>query len=119
MKITEIIVNAGRTFNHPYEQYSNLKPGVTLKATVEDGEDPAAVVRELQHRAEGWIEDHKHGLLKSIEELYQLTQRQQEVRGLQAELRRAQDRLDRIRSENPEVALLEAETESTKDEAAY
>ena len=106
MKITEIVVNAGRTFNHPYEQYSNLKPGVTLKATIDDGEDVAAAVRELQQKAEGWIEDHKQGLLRSIEELQRLTERQAEVRGLEESLRRAQERLDAIRSLHPELKAL-------------
>jgi hypothetical protein len=51
MKVTEIIVSAGRTFNHPYEDYSNLKPQVTLKATVDDGENFEDAVKELQRKA--------------------------------------------------------------------
>ena len=42
MKITEIVVSAGRTFNHPYENFSNLRPQVTLKATPDEGESPLA-----------------------------------------------------------------------------
>jgi hypothetical protein len=33
MKINSITVTAGRTFNHPHEQYSNLRPEVTMTAT--------------------------------------------------------------------------------------
>ena len=105
MKINTITVTAGRTFNHPHEQYSNLRPEVVMTATIEDGEDPHVAVRDLQQRAEGLVEDHKRGLLHSIEELYQLTERQAEVRGLQQELERAQKRLESIRSENPTLQL--------------
>ncbi len=105
MKINTITVTAGRTFNHPHEQYSNLRPEVVMTATLEDGEDPHVAVRDLQQRAEGLVEDHKRGLLASIEELYQLTARQAEVRGLQTELKRAQQRLVEIRKEHPTLQL--------------
>jgi hypothetical protein len=105
VKITEITVTAARTFNHPHEQYSNLRPEVTMRATVGEGEDATEAVKELQSRAEGMVEDHKQGLLKSLEELYQLTERQQEMRGLQSQLTRAQDRLNEIRKEHPQLAL--------------
>ncbi len=105
MKINTIQVTAGRTFNHPHEQYSNLRPSVTMVATIEDGEDAAKATRELQAKAEQIVEDHKQGLLHSIEQLYQLTERQAEMRGLQNELERAQKRLEAIRAENPTLQL--------------
>lgn len=105
MKINTITVTAGRTFNHPHEQYSNLRPEVTMTATIDDGEDATKAAQELQARAEQIVEDHKRGLLTSIEELYQLTERQAEVRGLQNELKRAQERLDGIRKEHPQLLL--------------
>jgi hypothetical protein len=108
MKITEIVVTAARTFNHPHEQYSNLRPEVTLKATLNDGEDPTAAVKALQTQAEGIVEDHKQTMLSSLKELYQLTERQAEVQGLQKELQRAQDRLKEIRNEHPQLALGDA-----------
>jgi hypothetical protein len=105
MKINTIQVTAGRTFNHPHEQFSNLRPEVTMTATLEDGEDAAKATRELQAKAEQIVEDHKRGLLTSIEELYQLTERQAEVRGLQQQLEMAQKRLESIRQENPTLQL--------------
>lgn len=105
MKITTITVTAGRTFNHPHEQYSNLRPEVTMTATLDDGEDPQVAARDLQQRAEGLVEDHKRSLLHSIEELYQLTERQAEVRGLENELKHAQERLAEIRKEHPQLQL--------------
>ena len=76
-----------------------------MTATLEEGEDAAKATRELQAKAEQIVEDHKRGLLTSIEELYQLTERQAEMRGLQQELERAQKRLEAIRSENPTLQL--------------
>jgi len=105
MKVTSITVTAGRVFNHPHESYSNLRPEVTMTALVHAGEDPAKCVRELQAQAEGLVEDHKQGLLRSIEELHQLTERQTEMRGLQRELTRAQDRLNDIRKAHPQLSL--------------
>lgn len=112
MNVTRIVVSAGRTFNHPHEQYSNLRPEVTLEASLEDGEDPADAVKGLQARAEGLVEDHKRSMLRSIEELYQLSERQAEMRGLQRELERAQGRLDELRKTHPELkALSDAKTD--------
>lgn len=106
MKITEIVVSAGRTFNHPHEQYSNLRPEVVMKATLNEGEDPAMATRALQAQAEGLVEDHKRSMLQSIEELHQLTERQAELRGLQKQLENAQQRITDIRAQNPELNLL-------------
>jgi hypothetical protein len=105
MKIQTIKVTAGRTFNHPHEQYSNLRPEVVMTATLDEGEDSTVAVRDLQQRAEGLVEDHKRSLLHSIEELYQLTERQAEMRGLQSELKRASNRLAEIRKEHPQLQL--------------
>lgn len=76
-----------------------------MTATLDDGEDANTAARTLQQRAEGLVEDHKQGLLASIEELYQLTQHQAEMRGLEKELKRAQDRLTEIRKEHPTLQL--------------
>ena len=97
MQVTEIVVSAGRTFNHPYEQYSNLKPHVTVKASLSEGEDFQAAIKELQSVAEGLVEDHKRNLLASIEELQEMSRRQQEVTRLESTIRRAQQDLDRLR----------------------
>lgn len=106
MKIQTITVTAGRTFNHPHEQYSNLRPEVSMVATIDEGEDAAEATKQLQARAEQLVEDHKQGLLKSLEELYQLSERQAEMRGLQRTLTDAQDRLDSIRKTHPEINLI-------------
>ena len=39
VQVTRIEVYAGRTFNHPYEAYSNFRVGVTLTAELSPGDD--------------------------------------------------------------------------------
>lgn len=68
MKIQEITVHASRTLPHPIENYANIKPEVTLRATLEDGEDPAEAVRQLQATAENLVENHAAVLKASIED---------------------------------------------------
>lgn len=101
MKITTLTVTAGRTFNHPHESYSNLRPEVVLTASLEDGDDPDACVKQLQARAESLVEDHKNGLLKSIEELHELGQLRSEMLSLGSQVQRHQQRLEEIRRQHP------------------
>ena len=99
MQIREIRVSAGRTFNHPHESYSNLRCDLTLNAQLDEGDDPEAVQKALQAKVEGAIEDHKNSLLRSIEELREMTYQQQEAARLERSLRDAQQRLDEIRAQ--------------------
>jgi hypothetical protein len=99
MKVTEVTVSAGRTFNHPYESYSNLRPNVTLKAVLEGEEDYAAAVQTLQAKAEALVEEHKQHMLRSLEELERLERYQQEVQSLEHSIRQSQERLDRLRQD--------------------
>ena len=54
MQISRIVVTAGRTFNHPYEDCSTLRPQVTLEAILADGENisdkinPPALLEDSQ-----------------------------------------------------------------------
>jgi len=69
MKIVEVTVHAGRTFNHPYENYANFKPGISLRATVGEGEDTEQIIKTLQSQAEQMAESQKQQILA---DLYQL-----------------------------------------------
>lgn len=100
-KVREITVSAGRTFNHPYESYSNLKPFVSVTATMEDGEDFVAATKQLQAQAEELVEDHKNHMLNSLRELNDLTEKQAEARRLSATIESAQRKLNRIRETTP------------------
>lgn len=95
----KITVSAGRTFNHPYESYSNLRPNVTIEAALDPGEDVDAAIKSLQAKAEGLVEDHKQAMLRSIEELRDLTERQREIARLEDQLTSAQRRIDQIRGQ--------------------
>lgn len=114
MKINTITITAGRTFNHPYEQYSNLRPEVVLIASLEEGDDAQACVRELQARAETLVEDHKNGLLKSIEELHELGQLRAEMLSLGSQVERHQQRLEEIRRAHPGLVAQLTEGESER-----
>lgn len=105
MKITQITVHAGRCFNHPYEQYSNLRPEVTLTATLEDQDDPVKAAQALQHQAETLVEDHKQTMLKSIEELELMKRSEQELAELGRMMSRQQARINELRQKHPELKL--------------
>ena len=110
MNITKITVTAARTFNHPNEQYSNLRPEVTMTATLAPGEDASAATKQLQQQAEGLVEDYKRNLIQSIEELEQMRRNQQEVTELNRQLERAQARLTALRA-NPSAQLTDSTPE--------
>jgi hypothetical protein len=105
MQITEIVVNAGRTFNHPYESYSNLRPSVTLKATIAEGEDPDATTKQLQAKAESLVEDHKRNMLQSLEELHHLEQAQAEMINLEKHFTDTQERIKELREKHPRLQI--------------
>lgn len=105
MKITEITVHAERCFNHPFEQYSNLRPSITLTASIEPGEDTGEATKSLQSQAETLVEDHKQTMLKSLHELERMQQTTAELRRLGDEIQRAQSRLTDLRKENPQATF--------------
>ena len=105
MIIKEITVSAGRTFNHPYEQFSNLRPGVTVRADLAEGEDATKAINDLQSLAEKTVEDHKQALLHSLEELHFLTEDQREMTSLGEQVTRSQARIDEIRKHHPQLTL--------------
>lgn len=112
MKIQQIVVTAGRTFNHPFESYSNLRPEVQLTATLDDGEDSTAATKQLQAQAEQLVEDHKNHLLGSIQELHDMSQRQQRIASLGKSIAQQQAELDQIREKFPELKQLGLPIES-------
>jgi hypothetical protein len=122
MKIVEIIVSAGRTFNHPYEQYSNFKPHITLKGSVEEGEDPVACAKAMQQQAESLVEDHKQSLLESIEQLANMQRAERELTDLGRTMARAQERIDQLRKDCPALVqkmLIPAPTPCPAEEIEF
>lgn len=109
MQITEITVSAGRTFNHPYESYSNLRPNLTLTATLDPGEDALQAIRTLQGQAEEVVEEHKQAMFASIEQLQRMTQREHDIARLLRLIAEEQRKLDLLRSaiasEGQQVAM--------------
>jgi hypothetical protein len=99
MRVTEITVTSGRTFNHPHESYSNLRPSVTLKASLDDSDDPDAATKALQAKAERLVEDHKTLLLDSLERIWEQDQIDDQITDLERQLTTAQSRLDALRQQ--------------------
>lgn len=112
MEITQIKVSAGRTFNHPFEQYSNLRCDVHLDAKLSDGEDPKAATQMLQAQAEELCEGHKQDLLKQIHNLEQLTRANAEISQLEDRIAQAQSRVTKLRQERISIEAPKVATPS-------
>lgn len=114
MEIVEIVVSAGRTFNHPFEDYSNLRPQVTLKAALQAGEDAGACVKQLQAKAESLVEDHKQMMLKTLHRLHEYTVAEREIANVESELRIGQGRLERLREQRIAMQMELPDTDAWK-----
>lgn len=97
MKVIEITVSAGRVVSHPTESYSNLRPQLTLKAMLDEGEDVETATKDLQAKAEKLIEDHKNNLVESIMRLDRMAREDEELKNLEEQLHRSQERLEHLR----------------------
>ncbi len=111
MKVTQIVVNAGRTFNHPYEQYSNLRPSVTLTASLDEHDNVDECTKALQARAEELVENHKQHLLSSLHRLQELTLIERESASLEERIRVSQQRLGYLREQRESGVIPPPESE--------
>jgi TolA-binding protein len=118
VQITEVVVSAGRTFNHPYEAYSNFRPEVTIKGVLHEGEDPEQAVRGLQAKAEELVEDHKNTLLQQLSEIQRLRQTEAEISELEGRVASAQQRLTQIRGRHPQLGDPQVDELPTKGAAS-
>ena len=112
-KIIEVTVAAGRKFNHPYEDFSNLSPHLSLRAEVQEDEDPQEVIQHLQAMAESLVEDHKQHILASLRQLHLMDQYARKVARLESNITQAQEDLAKLRSE--QETLLAAADEGTQE----
>lgn len=99
MKITEITVNAGRTFNNPYESYSNLRPEVTLRASLSDGDNPDECAKGLQAQAEQLVEKHKTQLLMDLDRLNRRSHMTRDIARLESDMEKATAHLADLKAE--------------------
>jgi hypothetical protein len=108
MIITEICVTAARTFNHPHESYSNLRPAVSMTATLAAGEDADVAVAALQARAETLVEDHKAAMLASLDAIAEMTTIDSETARLEEQLKAAHARLQALLAKRRELPATRA-----------
>jgi hypothetical protein len=78
MQITEITVGASSGFNHPYEEYSNFKPSVTIRATIDPYEDATTAAKVLQMKAEDLVDSEKARILAALK-IEQETERAERI----------------------------------------
>lgn len=101
MKVVEITVHAGRTFNHPYENYANFKPGVSLRATLSEEDDVEATTKALQLTAEQLAESQKQQILADLRTLERTQRIAQSKASLERELTWLQHELKELNEQEP------------------
>lgn len=82
MILQEITVHAGRTFNHPYERFANFRFDLSLKATLQGGDDAGECLVNLQRLAETFADEHKARLLKECDRLHHISGLENLIRDL-------------------------------------
>lgn len=96
MQIKEIKVGAGRTINHPVEDYANLRPSVAIAATLEPNDDVAACTKRLQLQAEQLVEDHARNLRDAIVQQARLGKVQEQLSRISDQIKQAEAERDRL-----------------------
>ena len=98
MKINTITVHAGRTFSHPYESYSNLKPSLSLTATLDVGDDETEAIKSLQQQAETAVEAHKQQLLADLHQLQRRSRVAASIESTEQQIKRLQEELQSLKT---------------------
>lgn len=101
MKIKTIEVSAGRTFNHPYESFANLRFDLKFQAELSEGEEAMDCLKDLQTVAEKAAEEHKANLINDIHALEEMARSQRQMSDLEQRIKQAQDNLETLK-ENAE-----------------
>ncbi len=102
MNVTEITVHASRTLPHPVEQFANIRPSVTLKADLSDGDDTAECVKQLQRNAELLVEEHAVLLRSSLQERDVMEREANEITSLSDNIHRQTQRLEELKERRDE-----------------
>ena len=95
MKIVEITVSSGTTFNHPHEQYCNFRPSITLKASVVE-ENIIASIIGLQETADKLVRDHRKAILDRIARGREVEHTEYELERLQHDMKEIGLALDKV-----------------------
>lgn len=106
MKIEKITVRAGRVVPHPLHSYGNLKSDLEIVASLEDGEDPEVVRKELQAKIESDVEQHVADLKEGIRDLQGLNATREKMKRLESELAIKTAELEEIRKDFADRPLL-------------
>jgi glycerol-3-phosphate O-acyltransferase len=66
MFISEITVQSQISYVNPNEDFGNFRPSVTLRARLQEGEDPVRAARKLQRIADVHLEEHREMTLERL-----------------------------------------------------
>jgi len=114
MRIIEITVTAATGFNHPNESYANFKPAVTLKASLETGDVPEYVARELQRQACVLVLGEKQRILDECLREAKIEQLKRDIEYLDARVARAIEELPKRQQQlEQDRARIEANSAGT------
>lgn len=112
MKITKIIASAGVTFNHPYIQFSNFRPAITLEATLGDHEDATASAMRLLAQARACVDVERENILDECKKIHDISQAEDRIRYLTREIASINEDIAR---EEKNVLARELELEERKE----
>lgn len=112
MKVTQITASSSTGFNHPYEQFANFKPHVSLTAELEDGDNVQQKSRELQSIAEKLVQDQKQLILNQLEWSRKLERIADEMEAIN-------DRRDRSEGEQERLTELKQLKENIEEKLFY
>lgn len=65
MRVSEVEVAAGATFNDPHEDFRNHRPSVKLTGVLEPGDDPASSVKALQAAAAQFLAAERQRIIEA------------------------------------------------------
>lgn len=96
MEIKEVTVHVGMEFEHPYEVGEGITTSVRLKADVVDGDDIDRVIKDLQAKAQLFVEDHKTFVNKNLKRDWELKENWKNIETIKKEINRCQEQWNNL-----------------------
>jgi hypothetical protein len=119
MKVTNVTVWAGRTFNHPYENYSNFKPSISISADIAADGDYEKALEQLQTEAEQMMERHKERMLSDLERLRKIEFNTSRAERLHETIKQAEKELAVLKKDDVDALPAPEEEDDPGDDVPY
>ena len=88
--ITQITVSCGAGFNHPYEQYANFKPRVSITAEISPTDHAPTVTKYLQDLALTAVTEEKERILARLDREHDLHATRYDIDEIKSAIARAE-----------------------------